>query len=39
MLDETLEDEPISLIDHHMGLTIASTSQGNFIYWKGLETP
>ena len=39
MHDETLDDKPISLIGHHLGLTIVSTSQGHFIYWKGLESP
>ena len=37
--DETLDDEPISIIGRHHDLTIASTPQGHFMYWKGLEPP
>ena len=37
MHDEALDDEPISIIGHHLGLMVASTSEGYFTYWKGLE--
>ena len=37
--DEIFDDEPVSPLGHHLGLTIASTPQGRFIYWKGLEPP
>jgi hypothetical protein len=39
----TLEDPPQrdghseSFLGHHLGLTITSTPQGRFVYWKGFE--
>ena len=37
--DEYPDNEPISIIGHHLDLTIAATSQGRFVYWKGMEPP
>ena len=37
--NETIDEEPISVISHHLDLTITSTSQGHFMYWKGLKPP
>jgi len=37
--DELLDNEPISIIGKHLDLTIASTPQGRFVYWKGMEHP
>ena len=34
--DEFPDNEPISIIGQHLDLTIASTPQGHFMYWKGL---
>jgi hypothetical protein len=31
------DDHPESFLDSHIGLTITSTPQGQFVYWKGLE--
>jgi hypothetical protein len=31
------DDYPNSFLSNHLRLTIASTSQGRFVYWKGLE--
>ena len=39
MCDETLDGKSISIIGRHLDLTIISTHQGNFMYWKGLESP
>ena len=33
------DNEPISIIGHHLDLTITSTSHGWFMYWKGMEPP
>jgi hypothetical protein len=31
------DDDPESFSGNHLGLTISSTPQGCFVYWKGLE--
>jgi hypothetical protein len=31
------DDDPESFSGSHLGLTITSTPQGRFVYWKGLE--
>jgi hypothetical protein len=30
-------DNPESFLGSHMGLTITTTPQGRFMYWKGME--
>ena len=35
--DEFPDNESIIIIGQHMDLTIVSTPQGQFMYWKGLE--
>ena len=35
--DEYPDNEPIFIIGQYLDLTIASMSQGRFIYWKGIE--
>ena len=37
--DEISDDEPIPPLGYHLGLMIASTPQGRFVYLKGSEPP
>jgi hypothetical protein len=32
-----LDDDPESFSGSHLGLTITTTPQGRFVYWKGME--